>query len=81
MKSRTVQYILKRFGDKKLVVGVKREKNHLREMARIALSIILLMFVSPGYSQKKLLSILILRNGSKVGTMHFSVLLPAEQIL
>jgi len=39
--------------DAKLVPGVKREKNHLSEMAGIVVSFVLLMSVLPGYSQKK----------------------------
>jgi len=41
-------------------------------MAVIVVSFILLMSVLPGYSQKKSLNFHILRNGNKVGTVHFS---------
>jgi len=72
MRSKTIQYILQGCENRKPVTGVKGQKNHLREMAGIVVSFILLMSVLPGYSQKKFLNYQILRNGNKVGTMHFS---------
>src|SRR5690349_20331382 len=72
MKSKTIRYKLKQCEDKKLMSGVEKAKNRLREKAVIALSIILLMFALTGYSQTRSLSYQILRNGNKVGTLHFS---------